>query len=183
MSSSSRSVTSTTSTDPTLSGRDRVSHLADLPVPGLFSESHSYLPTPPLGKSHLQAPEPISESDMSPSRPHGKGHAREAAATVLPAPASPDLPPAEPATDRRLRLNIGGVVFETLQSTLCKYPDSLLGSMFHPRNHTLLKPDHRGEFFFDRNPKVGLLRLPVSSPVFLSLCFCCVWRDGLTLSM
>jgi hypothetical protein len=122
-------------------------------VPGLFSESQPYLPTPPVSKSQQQAPEPISESDLSPSRPHGKGHAREAVANPLPAPASPDLTPADPASDRRLRLNIGGVVFETLQSTLCKYPDSLLGSMFHPRNHALLKPDHRGEFFFDRNPK------------------------------
>ncbi len=29
--------------------------------------------------------------------------------------------------DRRVKLNVGGTRFETLASTLCKYPHSLLG--------------------------------------------------------
>eukprot|EP01119_Soliformovum_irregulare_P018557 TRINITY_DN5721_c0_g1_i1.p1 TRINITY_DN5721_c0_g1~~TRINITY_DN5721_c0_g1_i1.p1 ORF type:complete len:261 (-),score=69.25 TRINITY_DN5721_c0_g1_i1:51-833(-) len=52
----------------------------------------------------------------------------------------------------RVILNVGGTKFETYTSTLTKYPLSLLGAMFHERNEHLLKPDDRGEYFFDRNP-------------------------------
>src|SRR5687768_6482983 len=41
----------------------------------------------------------------------------------------------------RVVLNIGGTRFETFVSTLTKYPNSLLGAMFHPRNSHLRKPD------------------------------------------
>mmetsp|Transcript_47819 Transcript_47819/g.72923 ORF Transcript_47819/g.72923 Transcript_47819/m.72923 type:complete len:245 (+) Transcript_47819:2-736(+) len=40
---------------------------------------------------------------------------------------------------------------ETYVETLRRYPDSLLGAMFAPRNVALLKPDEQGEFFFDRD--------------------------------
>lgn len=64
----------------------------------------------------------------------------------------PPLQPVSPspsregvASDMRVVLNVGGRRFETLTSTLCKYPHSLLGTMFDPRNAALLKPDERGE--------------------------------------
>jgi len=52
----------------------------------------------------------------------------------------------------RVILNIGGKRFETYVSTLSKYPDSLLGTMFHSRNAHIRKPDQNGEYFFDRSP-------------------------------
>jgi len=57
-------------------------------------------------------------------------------------------------TEQRVILNVGSTRFETLLSTLRKYPNSLLGTMFDNRNIHLLKPDVKGEYFFDRNPKV-----------------------------
>mmetsp|Transcript_5803 Transcript_5803/g.8121 ORF Transcript_5803/g.8121 Transcript_5803/m.8121 type:complete len:269 (-) Transcript_5803:26-832(-) len=53
---------------------------------------------------------------------------------------------------QRVVLNVGGRKFETYVSTLLKYPNSLLGAMFHERNAHLLKPDFNGEYFFDRSP-------------------------------
>jgi hypothetical protein len=44
-------------------------------------------------------------------------------------------------------------LFETCVATLQKYPDSLLGTMFHERNRELLKPDEQGRYFLDRNPE------------------------------
>ncbi|PRP82030.1 hypothetical protein PROFUN_03720 [Planoprotostelium fungivorum] len=52
----------------------------------------------------------------------------------------------------RVVLNIGGTRFETCASTLSKYPDSLLGTMFHERNRHLRCMDSKGEYFFDRCP-------------------------------
>lgn len=64
----------------------------------------------------------------------------------------PPLQPISPSqsregvtNDQRIVLNVGGRRFETLTSTLRKYPHSLLGTMFDPRNAALLKPDERGE--------------------------------------
>ncbi|KAJ3194383.1 Potassium voltage-gated channel sub C member 1 [Irineochytrium annulatum] len=51
----------------------------------------------------------------------------------------------------RIVLNVGGTRFETYHSTLMTLPDTLLSVMFSPRNLPLLKPDARGEFFFDRS--------------------------------
>ncbi|CAG8534952.1 5851_t:CDS:2 [Ambispora leptoticha] len=48
-------------------------------------------------------------------------------------------------------LNVGGLKYETLQSTLTAYPDTLLGTMFAERNQHLLKPKNGNEYFFDRN--------------------------------
>jgi len=56
--------------------------------------------------------------------------------------------------DERLKLNIGGKKYETYRSTFAKYPDTLLATMFSSRNRSLLKPDDKGEYFFDRNPKI-----------------------------
>ncbi|CAG8659004.1 3566_t:CDS:2 [Ambispora gerdemannii] len=48
-------------------------------------------------------------------------------------------------------LNVGGRKYETFQSTLTAYPDTLLGTMFAERNQHLLKPKNGNEYFFDRN--------------------------------
>ncbi|KAK5577828.1 hypothetical protein RB653_002776 [Dictyostelium firmibasis] len=48
-------------------------------------------------------------------------------------------------------LNVGGVKYEVMPSTLAQYPETLLGHIFHPNNRHLRKPDKKGEFFFDRN--------------------------------
>ncbi|KAJ3081239.1 hypothetical protein HK102_002484 [Quaeritorhiza haematococci] len=55
--------------------------------------------------------------------------------------------------DRRVVLNIGGVHYETFVGTFMRFPDSLLGAMFAPRNSMMLRADEEGEFFFDRNGK------------------------------
>ncbi|CAG8488802.1 2308_t:CDS:2 [Ambispora gerdemannii] len=48
-------------------------------------------------------------------------------------------------------LNVGGIKYETLRSTLMAYPNTLLGTMFSSRNKPLLKPINGNEYFFDRN--------------------------------
>jgi len=54
----------------------------------------------------------------------------------------------------RVVLNVGGRRFETFASTLAGYPDTLLGTMFSPRNRHLRRPDpNTGEYFFDRDPE------------------------------
>eukprot|EP01130_Rhizamoeba_saxonica_P012864 TRINITY_DN5467_c0_g1_i2.p1 TRINITY_DN5467_c0_g1~~TRINITY_DN5467_c0_g1_i2.p1 ORF type:complete len:369 (-),score=91.27 TRINITY_DN5467_c0_g1_i2:401-1507(-) len=58
--------------------------------------------------------------------------------------------------DEKVKLNVGGRVFETYISTLRKLPDTLLGAMFHERNSNMLdqsKGDD-GNYFFDRDPRV-----------------------------
>lgn len=54
--------------------------------------------------------------------------------------------------DRRIKINVGGRIFETYVSTLRKYPNTLLGTMFHPRNMLLM--ENTEEMFFDRNPRI-----------------------------
>eukprot|EP01132_Coremiostelium_polycephalum_P003271 gene3271-4098_t len=56
----------------------------------------------------------------------------------------------------RIILNVGGKRFETFRSTLLhsKFPTSLLSTMFNDRNRHLLKPNHNGEYFFDRSSKI-----------------------------
>lgn len=66
--------------------------------------------------------------------------------------------------DDRIKINVGGRVFETYVSTLRKYPHTLLGTMLHPRNAHMLggrgkvgpdgKPAPDLELFFDRNPRM-----------------------------
>ncbi|NP_001290905.1 BTB/POZ domain-containing protein KCTD14 [Esox lucius] len=50
-----------------------------------------------------------------------------------------------------VQLNIGGHVFTTSLSTLRKYPDSLLASMFNSGQQTKLPTDAKGRYFIDRN--------------------------------
>ncbi|KAJ1555462.1 hypothetical protein HK096_006185 [Nowakowskiella sp. JEL0078] len=72
----------------------------------------------------------------------------------------------------RVRLNVGGIKYETHISTLQRDPESLLGMMFSDRNVSIVKPDLiNGEYFFDRNGRTfeivldycrtGKLTLPV----------------------
>ena len=66
------------------------------------------------------------------------------------------------ADDDRIKINVGGRIFETYVSTLRKYPHTLLGTMLHPRNAHMLngkvspdgKPSPDTELFFDRNPRM-----------------------------
>lgn len=44
-------------------------------------------------------------------------------------------------------------MFETYASTLSKFPNTLLGAMFNPRNEELLASQIENEFFFDRDPR------------------------------
>lgn len=68
--------------------------------------------------------------------------------------------------DDRVLLNIGGQKFEVNVATLQKYPETLLGEMFQPENKHLRKPDLRGEYFFDRSPKVFELIIGKKSKPF-----------------
>lgn len=53
----------------------------------------------------------------------------------------------------RVVLNVGGKRFETLIDTLRKYPSTMLGAMFSS-SFIMATPDEKGEYFFDRDPKV-----------------------------
>lgn len=41
--------------------------------------------------------------------------------------------------------------YETYRSTLTAHPETLLGTMFHPRNQAMLHPTNGNEYFIDRN--------------------------------
>ncbi|EGG20560.1 hypothetical protein DFA_00421 [Cavenderia fasciculata] len=56
--------------------------------------------------------------------------------------------------DDTVVLNVGGVKYEVRPSTLCKYPNTLLGQYFSPNNKHMRKADKKGEYFFDRNGRV-----------------------------
>jgi hypothetical protein len=47
-------------------------------------------------------------------------------------------------------VSVSGRRLVTCASTLASFPDSLLGAMFARRNAALLRPDAKGEYFFDR---------------------------------
>ncbi|CAG8764213.1 5629_t:CDS:2 [Gigaspora margarita] len=53
--------------------------------------------------------------------------------------------------EQRVILNVGGIKYETYRSTLAKYPETLLGTMFSSRNEALLHTTNGNEYFFDRN--------------------------------
>lgn len=59
----------------------------------------------------------------------------------------------------RVRLNVGGVRYETTCNTLLKYPETLLGVMFQPQNKRLLKIDNNGEVFIDRDGGIFSVRI------------------------
>lgn len=74
--------------------------------------------------------------------------------------------------DERVVLNVGGARYEVLQSTLTRYPHTLLGTLFNVDNPNRMQPDKKGivrvrvflvifnihnstgEYFFDRNPQI-----------------------------
>ncbi|KAK5583744.1 hypothetical protein RB653_005343 [Dictyostelium firmibasis] len=57
--------------------------------------------------------------------------------------------------EERIILNVGGKVFETYRSTLqSSYEGSLLETMFSDRNRHLLRPNEKGEYFFDRSSEM-----------------------------
>eukprot|EP01102_Stenamoeba_stenopodia_P011832 TRINITY_DN365_c0_g5_i1.p1 TRINITY_DN365_c0_g5~~TRINITY_DN365_c0_g5_i1.p1 ORF type:complete len:342 (-),score=72.04 TRINITY_DN365_c0_g5_i1:77-1033(-) len=80
-----------------------------------------------------------------------------------------------PLGDWRVILNVGGRRFETYARTFAKYPTTLLATIFLERNLPLLKPDEKGEYFFDRNGdafaaildfyRTGILVPPPSIPM------------------
>ena len=49
-------------------------------------------------------------------------------------------------------IDVGGVRFKTLRSTLCKYDDSMLAAMFSGRHAKPLPVDKDGVYFLDRDP-------------------------------
>jgi len=51
-----------------------------------------------------------------------------------------------------VNLNVGGVKYSTTRSTLCKYPDSMLGAMFSQNMPSNVDKD--GYYFIDRNGKI-----------------------------
>ncbi|XP_060575891.1 BTB/POZ domain-containing protein Tiwaz-like [Ruditapes philippinarum] len=53
------------------------------------------------------------------------------------------------ASSEIVKLNVGGVVYTTTTSTLCKYPNSMLGAMFNGSMSTNL--DENGCVFIDRD--------------------------------
>jgi hypothetical protein len=73
-------------------------------------------------------------------------------------------------SDGRVVLNVGGTRFETYLSTLTRYPNTTLGTMFSERNRPMLHFNKQGEVFFDRSPALfepilafyrnGVLRRP-----------------------
>ncbi|KAM9968679.1 hypothetical protein ACTFIW_000552 [Dictyostelium discoideum] len=57
--------------------------------------------------------------------------------------------------EERIILNVGGRIFETYRSTLqSSYEGSLLETMFSDRNKHLLRPNEKGEYFFDRSSEL-----------------------------
>lgn len=54
--------------------------------------------------------------------------------------------------DEVLTLNVGGQRFETLRTTLCKYPKTMLGVMFSNESFSNIRQKD-GSYFFDRDPK------------------------------
>lgn len=54
-------------------------------------------------------------------------------------------------SDSRIIFNIGGKRYETYKSTILQYPNTFLATMFGTRNQDLTRPDHNGEYFFDRD--------------------------------
>ena len=52
--------------------------------------------------------------------------------------------------DEKVIINVSGRRYETMRSTLEKYPDTLLGS----NEKEFLFDDTNGEYFFDRDPDI-----------------------------
>jgi hypothetical protein len=65
----------------------------------------------------------------------------------------------EKDNDDVVKLNVGGVLYETYRSTLVSRPDTLLGTMFSSQNRPLQTPAQNNAYFFDRNPRTFALIL------------------------
>ena len=75
-----------------------------------------------------------------------------------------------PLPDEIIRLNVGGVLFTTLRSTLCSVPGSMLEAMFSGRFGSPAMRDSSGAYFLDRDPEyfgfvLSYLRDPRNRPV------------------
>ena len=51
-------------------------------------------------------------------------------------------------------LNVGGTKYTTTRSTLCKYPDSMLGRMFNANSQFKQVTDREGNIFLNSNGKI-----------------------------
>eukprot|EP00304_Pavlova_gyrans_P015621 CAMPEP_0206034080 /NCGR_PEP_ID=MMETSP1466-20131121/1106_1 /ASSEMBLY_ACC=CAM_ASM_001126 /TAXON_ID=44452 /ORGANISM="Pavlova gyrans, Strain CCMP608" /LENGTH=140 /DNA_ID=CAMNT_0053408339 /DNA_START=6 /DNA_END=424 /DNA_ORIENTATION=+ len=51
----------------------------------------------------------------------------------------------------RVKLDVGGVRFSTTRTTLCRFPDSMLGTMFSGREGIDVPIDDDGHVFIDRD--------------------------------
>jgi len=47
-----------------------------------------------------------------------------------------------------VKLNVGGIRYETTRNTLLSMPDTLLGRMFAPENEHMVKLESDGTVFF-----------------------------------
>ncbi|CAG8678675.1 9184_t:CDS:2 [Cetraspora pellucida] len=55
--------------------------------------------------------------------------------------------------EERIVLNIGGIKYETLRSTLTAQPETLLGTIFQDQNEYIKNSVNGNEYFFNRNGK------------------------------
>ncbi|CAG8571224.1 1668_t:CDS:2 [Ambispora leptoticha] len=55
------------------------------------------------------------------------------------------------SNEEHIILNVGGIKYETFRSTLMRFPNTLLGKMFHQQNRSFLRPTNGNEYFLDRN--------------------------------
>ncbi len=64
----------------------------------------------------------------------------------------------QPLTDERVKLNVGGVRYETSRATLTSVPDSMLATMFGGRPDMLQRDPDDGSVFIDRDgERFGLI--------------------------
>ncbi|RIB24344.1 BTB/POZ protein [Gigaspora rosea] len=54
-------------------------------------------------------------------------------------------------SEEKIILNIGGIKYETLRSTLIAQPETLLGTMFQDQNEYIKNSINENEYFFNRN--------------------------------
>jgi hypothetical protein len=110
----------------------------------------------------------VSDGGGSP-RSNNLRHSRSSHVAAA-AAANDDNDAAFDESDGRVVLNVGGTRFETYLSTLTRYPNTTLGTMFSERNRPMLHFNKQGEVFFDRSPALfepilafyrnGVLRRP-----------------------